>query len=72
MKQEELLKHIDKIGMMSREQVDEFAATVHNSVGLNREYKETLLSEIDDRIAKLNNSFALEVEMSEVSDFDMY
>jgi adenosine deaminase len=66
MKQEELLKHIDKIGMMSREQADEFAATVHNAVGINREDKEMLLSAIDDRIAKLNNRFSLEVEMSEL------
>ena len=72
MKQEELFKYTEKIGMMSREQVDEFAATVHNAVGLNKEDKESLLNAIDDRIAKLNNSFALEVEMGEVCDFDMY
>jgi len=66
MTKEQLFEHTEKIKMMSREQIDEFAATVHNALPLDTSVKNTLLDAIDERISKLNNSFALEVEMSEL------
>jgi len=58
--------HIGNIKMMSRDEVDSFAMTVHNAIGLDDAVKRSLLDAIDDRIGKLNNSFALEVEISEI------
>jgi len=60
-----------QIALMDADTLEDFAITIHSAVGLRQEAKDELLEAVDDRISKLNNSFALEVEMGEVCDFEM-
>jgi len=55
-----------QIALMDARTLEDFAITVHATVGLKQEVKDELLKAIDIRQKELANSFSLEVEMSEV------
>lgn len=56
---------VKQIEMMDRNQLEEFAATVHNAVGMPETMFKTFMSAIDARHKALANSFDFEVEAGE-------
>ena len=68
MNKTQIKNKIKQIEMMDQYQLEEFAATVHNAVGMPEVMFREFMTAIDARHRALANSFSFEVEAGEYKE----